>query len=1015
MPQNSFMRRSARERLLRGVLLGLGAAAWGAGALLPRPAAQELVTEPLTAKEERVATRQQATPPAVTPTPDYFGHALEQRKYGEKKIPAGGRGALSEEQEIVTEPLLDAEPERTSRPASAPTEAEAPEIKKVFSYVPKPGAPPVGRFSPDTEGPVPVKGEDLKTEPLYEGGGGGPAAGDRALQIKADLDRNRVHLDESFTLTIDVMGIDLAGVDVEAPRVETLDLINANQAETRISQQGRMLKLRTYHFVYLPLATGTVTLPAVTLATRGGKVATEPLSLEVEGPRSGFAFQRKFAGNRSLVPKMMAAAPDAAGAKSGNEAEFYAQVSRPTVYVNQQVNLTVRFRCQTELGTKMGYLPPPLVGFISEELPQSQGEALVSGTRLRTLERVYRTALFPIHAGSLSVGAATAVISQGAKNKTQFADPLTVEVKPLPPDPETPGENSNALVGKYSLEAKADTLRTQAEAPIRIQFIVRGQGNLRGAPEPQLPGRGAWLWQLEEQHFTTRIENDVVTGESVFHYLAVPQKPGKASPGEVRLRYFNPEKGRWETAAAVLPVIWVAPKEKQIAVAAPVAGPLAAPVQARRELLLRPNHGGGRTLLSKRRLRVEENGYWAAQGVFLLMFFGGWLWTHRRRRSEEDALAVRARRAKGEVKKALKRAQALMARHEVQPFYDSISRATADYLAAKFGVPSTAIVLERLPEFFERFSVSEHFQSQFKISLTVCEYVRFAAMEFPVQDMRALLDDLDRTVGEFEKFWKQQQVHRKKTSGAVAAAVLLLLALGAWRAQAGEAELYFLRGNTFAQEGKPEAALAEYQKVISLGADDPDVYYNLGNMYLRLGQIGRAELAYERGLQLSPRDPDLLANLRQAAGCVNGEASVDDGWTGASFAWRAYQSFTVNELSTAASAAYVLAMLLLTAAWFWPAGAPGLRRTGLILLGAALLTGLWGGMRYTEPQWRKRALVLSGAAEVRSRPYADAEVLFVIPEGTRVKLEREEDEWVEVQLSHNRHGWVAQSGMAKID
>ena len=209
--------------------------------------------------------------------------------------------------------------------------------------------------------------------------------------------------------------------------------------------------------------------------------------------------------------------------------------------------------------------------------------------------------------------------------------------------------------------------------------------------------------------------------------------------------------------------------------------------------------------------------------------------------------------------------------------------------------------------------------------------------------------------------------------------------------------------------------MAEYQKVISLGVDDPDVYYNLGNMYLRLGQIGRAELAYERGLQLSPRDADLLANLRQAAGCISGDASVDDGWTGAVFAARAYQSFTVNELGTLASAGYGLAMLLLFGAWFWPAGAPWLRRAGLALLGLALLAGLWGGMRYSEPQWRKRALVLSGAVEVRSRPYADAEVLFVIPEGTRVKLEREEDEWVEVQLSRNRHGWVPQAGVAKID
>ncbi|NTV52452.1 MAG: tetratricopeptide repeat protein, partial [Candidatus Firestonebacteria bacterium] len=209
-------------------------------------------------------------------------------------------------------------------------------------------------------------------------------------------------------------------------------------------------------------------------------------------------------------------------------------------------------------------------------------------------------------------------------------------------------------------------------------------------------------------------------------------------------------------------------------------------------------------------------------------------------------------------------------------------------------------------------------------------------------------------------------------------------------------------------------ALAEYQKVVSLGVDDPDVYYNLGNMYLRLGQIARAELAYERGLQLSPRDQDLKANFRQAAGCVAGEASWE-GWTGTAFGWSVYQSLTVNELSVLASIFYSVAAGMFFAAWFWPGAAFWLRRSGFVLLAAALLAGVWGAGRYTEPQWLRRALVFSGSAEVRSRPYADAEVLFTIPEGTRVKTEREEDEWVEVQLSHNRHGWVKQASVVKVD
>ncbi|NTV52988.1 MAG: tetratricopeptide repeat protein, partial [Candidatus Firestonebacteria bacterium] len=845
------MRKTWRRAWFVILVAGWAFAGLSVGSLTPKSQARELITEPLTI-QEGVTRSQKAATPEPTPTPEYFGHALQTRRYGEKKSKRAADKVVPPDGEIVTEPILDStsprHPRRPLTPSASP-QAE-PVKKKVFSYTPKSADFSREQPSRDTEGPVPLKGEDLETEPLYNNAVlPSLKNGDRRLQIKAELDRNRVHLDESFTLTVDIIGPDLTGIELAPPRMENLDLINTNQAETRITQNGRMLKQRTYHFVYLPLTTGTITVPAVRIVNRGLKSATEPLTLEVEGARSGFAFQRKFSGQRSLMPKMVASAPDDSSVKAENTAEFYALLTHPWVYVNQQVNLTVRYRCQTEVGTKVEYRPPSLVGFISEELPQTQAEALVSGTRFRTLERAYRTALFPIHAGQLNIGSAMTVLSQGAKNKTQFSDPLTLEVKALPADPEAGGENGGGLVGKYTLETRVEAPQAVAEAPIRIQFILKGEGNLRGAPEPQLPRDTAWQWQLEEQRLSTRIENDVIQGEIIFKYLAVPGKPGKASPGEARLRYFNPQEGRWRTASARLPAIRVSPRQPQIAVEAPRTETAAA-TQPPQKVLLRPNRGGNRILLTKRKLLVEETAFWAVQGAFLVLCLGGWLWTHRGRRTEEDAQAARARRAMTEIRSALKSAQRLIVNHQVQPFYDSISRATAEYLAAKFGVPATAIVIERLPELFERFSVPENFQSQFKLSLTVCEYVRFAAMEFPVQDMLALHADLARTVADFEKFWKQQQIRSKKNALTSGAVLLVLLAICAPNAQAGETELYFLRGNTYAQEGKFEAALAEYQKVVSLGVDDPDVYYNLGNMYLRLGQIARAELAYERGLQL---------------------------------------------------------------------------------------------------------------------------------------------------------------------
>ncbi len=988
--------------------------------------AKEFVTEPLTEKEIQAEIKRSPTPTRRTPTPEYYGQAIKPRRFGEagKVLPSAHvYSGTSPDNEFVTEPILGSEKAALPKSTPTPRTVRDPNAMKVFSYVPKPGQVAGARASLDTEGPVPVKGVDLETEPLVGGKAETKAttlpgtSGDE-LVCRADLDRNRVHLDESFTLTLDVAAVDLAGLAVRAPRPDGLDLINTNQSETRIMHQGRMLKMRTYHFVYLPLKTGTLSIPSITVPFRGSTYTSPTFTIDVEGPRSGFAYQRQFSGKRAALPKFMGAAPDDPTlGKTEQEADFYAQLSRPTVYVNQQVNLTVHFRFQTELGTKVGYTPPSLIGFISEELPQTQSEALVSGTRQRTLERIYRTALFPIHAGSLSIGSAQVIITQGGKDKTQLTEALPVEVKALPVDPEGRGEEgNNALVGRYQMSATVDTSRVEAEAPVRVQFILKGEGNLRGAPEPQLPSDTDVQWQLEEQHHATRVENDVVKGEHIFQYLMVPRKPGRLNLAAAKIRYFDPALSSWKTAVAVFPTLVVKPKLKQVTVAAPVAVTSAATVpRARvRELTLRPNHPGERVLQVQHRPWIEQPWFWLAHGLSLLVLGAGWLWTHRRRKSEDTQLASRARRAHGDVLRALRQAQQHIARREVQAFYDSISRATAEYLAAKFGVTASTIVLERLPEFFDQYNVPEIFQAQFKISLTVCEYVRYAAMEFPVQDMRALHRDLSKTVTGFEKFWKQQQTRKKKIAETVMLIGALSL-LGSLTVQAGESELYFLRGNTFAQQEKYEAALAEYQKVISLGVHDPDVYYNLGNMYVQLGQTGRAVLAYERGLQLAPRDADLLFNLRQAVTCVENDMSFDDGWTGHNWGWRVYQSVTVPELTRAAMCGFALAWIFLAVALFWTAGRRWLRWGAWGMLGLMLVAALWCGLRYYEPEWRKRAVILAPTAEVRGRPYADADSIFTLTEGVRVKVEREEEEWVEVQVLGNRHGWVSRASVARID
>jgi tetratricopeptide (TPR) repeat protein len=978
--------------------------------------AAELETEPLPVVEPTPVPRPKRLAAPAAPL-EAFGQPVKRRSYGGKPVARTQPGARVD-RELATEPLRPGEGgEEVTEPAPTPVRRRTTSVPaKQYSYLPGSAAPApgaAGRVEPDLLDAEPLSGRELRTEPLSGGEASERTAGAAGtFGFQAEVDRNTVHLDESFTLTIEITAGDLQSLSaVRFTRPEAFDLINSSRTESRGTVAGVMVKTRTQHYVFLPLRTGGFTLPAAEVTYQGRVFRTRPVEITVEGPRSGFAYQRQFSGQKQQAPKLIPAAPDTDAAGREAAANFFANLDAKSVYVNQQVTLTIKLRYQTELGLKMTYTPPPLTGFLTELLQQTQTEAIVSGGRDRWLERTYRTALFPIQPGSLTVGAAEVAFSKWGQNREQSTEPLALEVKPLPPDPQgQAGASAGGLVGRFQLTAALAPGPAQVDGPLRLQVTVAGEGNVRAAPEPVLELDPSVRVQAEGQRESVTDANGVVQGSRTQAYLLVPRKPGKLRLGRAWLRYFDPQAKNWQTAQADLPVLQIEPKPVQEAV--PAAGPA---VPGRPLPTLRPIHGGQETLRQLGRRVVEEPRFWILPGLGLLALLAALGVRRWQRQWQADPQALRTRRALAAARQSLHEALGYQRRGEVSKFYDCLARVTTEYLAAKFSVPAATIVSERLNEYFDRFQVPNLFRSRFKITLTACEYVRFAAVELPSLDMRSLHRDLSSVIEDFERYWRKAQGGRK-AGGAGAAVAGVLCVLGLFTAaRAGEPELYFLRGNAAYEQGQFDAALTEYQRVIALGITDPDVYYNLGNTYVKLGQVGRAVLAYEKGLRLAPRDTDLRFNLAQAAAWAV-DAQPEEARTRlGGLAAKVYGLATANELAWAAAAAFA-ALLWSVAGWMlWPVQARRWRAAVWTFGWLWIAAGAWSTARTLEPHWRQRAVVLVPAVDILGRPYRDAEKIFALHEGTRVTVGREEEEWVEVRFGQGRHGWVRRGGLGMIE
>lgn len=75
-------------------------------------------------------------------------------------------------------------------------------------------------------------------------------------------------------------------------------------------------------------------------------------------------------------------------------------------------------------------------------------------------------------------------------------------------------------------------------------------------------------------------------------------------------------------------------------------------------------------------------------------------------------------------------------------------------------------------------------------------------------------------------------------------------------------------GNAYYRKGKPELAMAQYQKAAALKPDDPLIYYNIGNLYFYSGNPTEAVAQYQHALQINTSYAPVYANLGVALAAI---------------------------------------------------------------------------------------------------------------------------------------------------
>lgn len=245
--------------------------------------------------------------------------------------------------------------------------------------------------------------------------------------------------------------------------------------------------------------------------------------------------------------------------------------------------------------------------------------------------------------------------------------------------------------------------------------------------------------------------------------------------------------------------------------------------------------------------------------------------------------------------------------------------------------------------------------------------------------------------------------------------IVLLVSLVLLKSLAYAQPEEFEQANTAYMEGEYEQALNLYLKTAAQYRS-ANLYYNIGNTYYKLHQIPRSILFYERALKLNPANEDIRYNLAQANKLIADK--IDSKPVSKLNIWWKWFKYGNGEKTWGwLSISFMLLAAILFVLYFI-SHRLFLRRVGFfggfIVVALSIAAYVLGMDARNYLQTSDAAIITTAKAEVMSAPTADATEMFVLHEGSRVKLLDEQGDWREIEISSGAKGWLKVSAYEEI-
>lgn len=245
---------------------------------------------------------------------------------------------------------------------------------------------------------------------------------------------------------------------------------------------------------------------------------------------------------------------------------------------------------------------------------------------------------------------------------------------------------------------------------------------------------------------------------------------------------------------------------------------------------------------------------------------------------------------------------------------------------------------------------------------------------------------------------------------------LIFLLLAPSLLMAEKNEQIIRQANQDYSSGLYNNAIAGYSEVLNNGVESAELYYNLGNAYFKVNDMASAILFFERAKRLNYYDEDINHNLQVANNRIADKISevpvifYKQWWN------RFYNLLGVNAWAKVNIA--ILVIFLIFVLVYFVARIIIIRKVafwlGIGMFVFALSSFGFAFQKYKSFHTHNHAIVFSPSITIKSSPAENSVDLFVVHEGTKVKILDSIGEWREIKIANGSVGWIQQSAISVI-